>query len=103
MICDAGITFESYIKSMVESSFGEIEIVKIIRSDEISKELENQHDLILNATTHRLHASNIINIDHLFTETSSAQIRHWICAREIKHTLELRTMFDSYLCYFQDS
>lgn len=103
LICDAGITFESYIKSMVESSFGEIEIVKIIRSDEISKQLENQHDLILNATTHRLHASNIINIDHLFTETSSAQIRHWIFAREIKHTLELRTMFDSYLCYFQDS
>ena len=57
LICDAGITFESYIKS----------------------------------------------IDHLFTETSSAQIRHWIFAREIKHTLELRTMFDSYLCYFQDS
>lgn len=103
LICDAGITFESYIKSMVESSFREIEIVQIIRSDEMTRELEDQNDLILNSTKHRLHASNIINIDHLFTETSSAQIRHWIFAREIKHTLELRTMFDSYLCYFQDS
>ena len=103
LICDAGITFESYIKSMVETSFREIEIVNIIGSDEMKKETGHQHDLILNATTNRLHASNIINIDHLFTEASCSQIRHWIFAREIKHTLELRTKFDSYLSYFQDS
>ncbi|MFQ7537703.1 MAG: BglG family transcription antiterminator [Clostridium sp.] len=78
LICDAGITFESYIKSMVETSFREIEIVNIIGSDEMKKETGHQHDLILNATTNRLHASNIINIDHLFTEASCSQIRHWI-------------------------
>ena len=76
LICDAGITFESYIKSMVETSFREIEIVNIIGSDEMKKETGHQHDLILNATTNRLHASNIINIDHLFTEASCSQIRH---------------------------
>lgn len=103
LICDAGITFESYIKSMVESSFREIEIVQIIRSDEMTKELEDNNDLILNSTKHHLHAANIINIDHLFTDASTSQIRHWIFAREIKHTLELLTMFDNYLCYFQDS
>ena len=103
LICDAGITFEAYIKSMVESAFREIEIFQTIRSHEMTTEMERAYDLILNSTKHRLHAPNIINIDHLFTESSSSQIRHWIFAREIKHTLELRTLFDSYLCYFQDN
>lgn len=102
LICDAGITFEAYIKSMVESSFREIEIQNVIQSDEATQDMLDAYDLILNSTRHYLHASNIINIDQIFTESSSTQIRHWIFAKEIEHTLELQTLFDSYLSYFQD-
>lgn len=101
LICDSGITFESYLKSSVESTFSEIEVVNICNYGAFIT-AEHNYDLILNASPYLIEAANVIKIDLLFSQESGSKIRHWIFAKELNESRSLKEMFSDYLFYFKD-
>ena len=103
LICDAGLTFESYLKSLIECTFAEIKIVAIM-NPEIFSESESSvcHSLVLNSTSRTIINKNVINIDTLLNEDSSASIRHWLFARELSEKNTLRMQFKDIIQFFND-
>lgn len=103
LICDSGITFESYLKSSIESMFSELKINKICNYEKYCSIDSSSYDLILNTSSYRIHKDNVVNIDQLLSEESNATIRHWIYAREFNDNRTLSNMFQDYLLYFQEN
>ncbi len=103
LLCDEGLTFETLIKSSVESLFNEIDICETYRYSDFSSLDFNEYDLVLNATNNPMSHKNIINIDLMFSENYSTQVRHWLFAREIEAAIPLKDDFQDYLVYFNDN
>jgi activator of the mannose operon, transcriptional antiterminator len=102
LLCDEGLTFESVIKSSVESLFHEIDIYEIYRySDFVTLDF-SKYDLVLNATNNLMNHKNIINIDIMLSENCITQIRHWLFSRELERTIPIKNEFHDYLVYFSD-
>lgn len=62
LICNEGMSLELFLKNMIESSFPDINVSKIIRTSEAKKYNFIDYDLVLNSTNLDFNSPNIINI-----------------------------------------
>lgn len=102
LLCNEGLTFESIIKSSVESLFSEIDICENYRYSDFDTLDFNKYDLVLNATNNLIDYKNVVNIDIMFSENSISQVRHWLFTREIENAIPLKDEFQDCLVYFND-
>ena len=102
LICDSGITFESYLKSLVELTFPTIGITQICSYKYFSKEDLSNYQLILNSTNMIISNDKTINIDVLLQENSCERINNWLNNRDTKDNDSLLNQLEKYLLFFSN-
>lgn len=103
LICDSGLTFETYLKSLIENTFNEISINSIIYSTEyFSLYKDKSYDLVLNSTSSIITGKNVVTIDQLLSEKSCSDIRHWLVYYNRIDDVKLVNEIYDYLLFFHD-
>ncbi len=101
LICTEGLSFEIFIKNLLESYFKEINIVAIYRNQiQQNDEQLKQYDLIID-TTGSCELSNAVHISSSFSSTDHDTIRHYLNNLNKLTKLKLEHSFN-YLSFFID-
>lgn len=93
LICTEGLSIEMYLKNKIESSFKEIDIVNIYRTDDSDSLNPSQYDLIINSTRTEITCKNTVSISPLFSDDDYNRIKHHILFKQATKQFERDDLF----------
>ncbi|WP_368646198.1 transcription antiterminator [Alkalibacterium putridalgicola] len=86
LVCNEGLSIELFITDKIESSFKEINIVKVYRSHTIGDLITEEYDLIINSTRTEIASPNSVEISNMLTLSDYNTLKHYINIRSIEKT-----------------
>ncbi|OCN05443.1 hypothetical protein A4S06_08830 [Erysipelotrichaceae bacterium MTC7] len=102
LICNEGLSFEIFLKNIIESYFKEIHISEIYRENTINLLNPNNYGLILNSSTNIINAKNSVNINTNFTSEDYKKISHFLLSKSSLASNNINEIYNNYLLFFND-
>ena len=87
LICNSGLSFKIYLKSIIETKFPNLRIEKIYASSETNSALLSKYDLVLNTCNFSLNIPKEINISTSLSQTDIQKIKTF-CSSFNKNKME---------------
>lgn len=103
LLCDAGLTISTYLKSKIENQFKEISIALIIPSNGFSEARFHSFDIIFNSTNQSVTSKdNEIFVSSLFDENDQNNIRSWILKDKYEKMVSRKNQFQDNILFFKE-
>ena len=97
LINNNGISVQTYLKSIIEHHFPELNIEV---SDSYSIP-DKQYNMIFNSSAHEVPGESLTISSH-FSENDLSTIRHWLFTTELKQFLSIKQRINEYILLFND-
>ncbi len=103
LICDGGITLSKYLESLLQSHIGELKIIRVCTSGELSYMNPEEFDLLLDET-HLIKSEDakLIQISALLEPDDITKIKSWIVGRHVLYARQAVSELQDKVLYVHD-
>ncbi|SFG78675.1 BglG family transcription antiterminator [Sporolactobacillus nakayamae] len=103
LVCDGGLSIESFLKSKVEHQFKELSVDACMTYDIFQTIRSESFDLILNASGRPVpNPEKTVHIHSLLNEMDQASIRSWILQEEYQKIVRHDASIRKHILFFKD-